>query len=325
MESCSCKRSFISESDYFRNTTNWRQLASGDLEFECNCGALGRLVKGQHHFFSDVKTLYSEDASVLNFLSLKEKFPYNPEPILRMQKELSSKNCDIALLANLLESAPLLWAQIYQKAAKNNAAKIESTKDLLESFTKKTLRNMIDMAAIRAYVPDPSIYRAKDFFASGKATSEIAKHLAKEYAPHLDLYQLALASHLLHLGKLVTLTTMPKVMEKISLFVLDAIFPVTWSQAQERLHLPSHEVLGQIAAAIWGMPDFVKDAINSQSKIEKKGPITLGEASGLASQIYLRLSYEDNLIDEYYLEKVLGRFKIDFGKLENLITQLEAA
>jgi len=134
-----------------------------------------------------------------------------------------------------------------------------------------------------------------------------------------------LAGSLCNIGKLVLAMCFPGLVTKIITDISSPETLGTWQMAEIRYQFPSHTILGEIAAALWGLPDFVmQSARKHHDKMTSKGnSLEIWEIAGVANQLTHWIFLEPHRIDAPFLQDFCSRYKLSENELEKLVVEIE--
>ena len=101
----------------------------------------------------------------------------------------------------------------------------------------------------------------------------------------------------------------------------------TWERAEDLFPIPNHCVLGEIGAAIWGLPNFVVECARYHHAIEFPEVVKHMDAIiivGLANLLSHWINLEPHRIETIKLKFYSQHLKINDHELEKIAQQLSS-
>lgn len=290
-----CGRNYVDSEDFLNNTSRWRMCDKGMLYFNCSCKSTMVLPKGSYSWYTPNLIMRPEALSLFNLLQAKAKLPYIPHHVLEMQRVLSEKNSSLQELSAIADKDPLLAREILAiaNAAKLDPdAKISSLEHAIAYIGNDTLSEIVLLAAIKACSLNTYYYTSKVFWEESFLVGVLAEQIVKQHAKHLEPYKAFLGGVFCNLGKFVAAFYIPELTDSIHLELQRTRAErLTWQDAEKIKGAPSHCLLGEIGAALWGLPEYVCDAnahhhsLQHLQSAETDGPPSLGEIIALSNQL----------------------------------------
>lgn len=329
MEVCnSCGRQYVSEEDYIKKTSKWRFCESGHLWFNCSCNAILKIEQGKFDWFSPEKVMDANIASLFNKLSKKSALPYIPSSIMRIQMLLSDENSTSEKFVAEVKQDPTLAAEILNHA--NNikfgtGQKIDSLAFAFSYIGRPAIAQITLLASIKSFKFKTKKFVAKDFWHFSTLTGVIAEQLNKKLDLKLSDDVAYVSGSMCNIGKVVMAIVYPDITDQIMQEINAASGSMTWVQAESKIETFSHVVLGELAAAIWGLPEYVKEA-NACHHIDpaKNDKVPLvGTLAALANQIAHIALDAQNRIDEDLLSSLYEKYNLNDTVVDELIAQVK--
>ena len=87
-------------------------------------------------------------------------------------------------------------------------------------------------------------------------TGKIAEFLIKQFAPHLNNDEAYIAASLCNMGKVVSAICLPDITDKIRSDIYNTKSS-SYVETEKKHDATSHVILGELAGAMWGLPDYV--------------------------------------------------------------------
>ena len=294
----------------------------GMLYFNCSCNSTMVLPKGSYSWYTPSLIMRPEALSLFNLLQAKTKLPYIPHHVLEMQRALSEKNPSLHELSTLANKDPLLAHEILTiaNAVKLDPdAKISSLEHAIAYIGNDTLCEIILLAAIKACSLNTYYYTSKVFWEESFLVGILAEQIVKQHAKHLDPYKAFLGGVFCNLGKFVAAFYIPELTDSIHLELQrTSAEKLTWQDAERINGAPSHCLLGEIGAALWGLPEYVCDANahhhSSQylQSTQAEAPPSLLEIVALANQLSHIAEHRAFRMDRELHSAIVNRLKGNF-------------
>ena len=142
----------------------------------------------------------------------------------------------------------------------------------------------------------------------------IAEKVVKDFNVDVSGDLAFIAATLCNVGKLVGCICLPEEIDAIYRATKSLQKLSTWTIAEQQMGACDHRILGEIAASLWGLPDYVLEAIQHHhdtfaSNRWGKTPATLNNVVVFSSQLSHWIRLEPFRIDKQILNgcsKLLG-------------------
>ena len=311
----SCGRTFQTEQDVLQYGSSWRICKRGALWFNCTCDSTLMVPKGMCDWYSPAKVLKGEARTVFNSLPELKTLPNISSSVMELLQLIQQENVTSKQLATAAKREPVIAANILKMAnnfkTTDRTQKIESLDHAISYVGLKALSEMITAASIQAFPCECKIFEMELFWREALMAGRIAEHLAREFCRHITPDDAYIAGCLYNVGKIVMSLLYPAVTDKIAHDELDPGVLRPWVNGEAKYAVPSHRVLGEIGASIWGMPDFVCNAAAGHHRMPVKGnleTVNMSELTALANQLAHWLSLDPHKIDMQLLLKVAAKF-----------------
>lgn len=323
-----CGRTYEKDSDFLSSTSRWRVCKSGHLWFNCSCDSTMLIKKGKFDWFTPDMTMSQRARSVFNQLSGLKALPHIPTSIMLLQQLISKENTTAKQLAEATKKEPLIAAHILDMANNlkvSDGTHIESLEHAISYVGIKTLNELVLAASIRSFPFKSKVFKADDFWQTAILTGKIAETLARKYNRAIKPDEAYLAGTLCNIGKVVDAICFPDVADKITQDISDVDVLGTWIEGEKKYQAQDHRVLGEIAATLWGLPEFIITASqthHSKPKGAPDDPVNLSEIVSLANQLAHWILLQPTHMNEALCEMLFSRFAISPTEVDALIEEL---
>ncbi len=291
------------------------------------------LPKGKFEWFSFSHcNLTDEHQSIFNDLSCIKKFPHIPSSIMSLQVLLQDQDIPPLKLAEKIKLEPFIATEVlkiaeYRRFSKSPKDKpIESIEHAIVYIGRKTLEEIVLTASIKSFKCKNNAYYPEIYWHEAFLTGTIAESLAKRFAPKtINTDEAFLAGCLANIGKVVQCFFMEEEFEKIFSLTKNTSEANSWRKAERRLSTVSHILLGEIAATIWGLPAYVRDAAAQHHTLPKVGrnkSIILTDVIVFANQLTHWLLLKPERIDDHILNSISSFFGLNKKSLDALVEDL---
>ena len=329
-----CDRVYQNENDFTVGTSQWRKCESNNLWFSCSCGSTLMIPKGKFDWYRPEKNLSSAARSIFNQLSEIDQLPYIPTLVMKLQAMLRDENTDTNTLSRIVRQEPILASEIIAlannlKNARNpEVPEIKSVEHAITFVGRNELRDYALAISIKNFKLKTKDFDTKYFWDSAFLRGAIAEQLVKDLNLNIELDQAYLAATLCNIGKIVGAILFPDVIDNIHSAVNSQKSLCTWSSAEAKYPTANHKILGEIGAAIWGLPDYIMSAARfhhreNNSHLSKKNIGAIAELSGLANAITHWIMLEPTRISEKHLESLCKGFGLSTTKLEKMVERYQ--
>ena len=274
----------------------------------------------------------SEEAKgIFNTLGNIKNLPHIPNSIMQLQQTLTDPDASPRAIANHLKSEPVMATQLLKIAENLRKSRnpqnppIISIEHAVVYIGFKSVKDLVLAASLRTFKIPESKFHVENYWAESLLTGSITEYLARKFSIPLPEDQLFLAGSLCNIGKLVLAMCFPGLVTKIITDISSPETLGTWQMAEIRYQFPSHTILGEIAAALWGLPDFVmQSARKHHDKMTSKGnSLEIWEIAGVANQLTHWIFLEPHRIDAPFLQDFCSRYKLSENELEKLVVEIE--
>ena len=311
----------MQEADLLRGTTGWREEDRGTLAFTCRCGRQLVLVPGENQWFDPASQHHPAHLSLFNLLALREKIPHHPGAILRIVSWLATDNDDGAGLEALTRADPFLRAVLYARLGQQSPA----DGPLIRDAASPDLRHEIRLAALRSFEIQYPAYSSHQFFEDGEVTRRLIRRLLV-HTGQLSLpgELIELAGALANTGKLVMAMAFPRDLDPINQLVNGPADFLPWQKAEERLGLPAHRILGQLAAVLWGWHPWLVRSMEYlyEPPPEEEELATECTVVALANQLCYKVQLENDQMEPGLVESLANSLNLSPEETDSLLEQV---
>ncbi len=256
-----CQRTYTAEGDFLSGTSRWRICSQSLLWFNCSCGSTLVMKKGSYPWYSPENALGKAALGVFNSLANKDHIPHVPSVVMQITRLLEEVELDTAKVARLLRGEPVISAFLIASAnnLKNRqGATITNIEHAVVYVGRKTLKELVQLSGLASFETKAALYPAKRFWREAQLAGFATEQVARDFAPEVEGDLAFLAGSLANIGKLLGAIILPAQVDAVVAKQVDPKTVANW-----RCHEPAatdHTILGEIAAVLWGLPDFVRDA-----------------------------------------------------------------
>lgn len=320
-----CGRVYRTEDDFLSGTSRWRVCDRGILWFNCGCRTTMMVEKGRFDWYSPEAKMSDEARSVFNRLVQLKEIPHIPTTIMEVQSLLQTPNVTAREVAQAIKKEPLVASGLLQVANNLKAGRLQRIESLEHAVAYagfQTLSDLLLIASVRAFKIDCAKFRPDNFWREAFLTGLVAENLGRRFCPYLASDMVYLAGCLANIGKVVQAMCFPDEVDRI---VEDTTRPSdlkNWTVAEFNNDVPSHQILGEIASCVWGLPEYVTGVAGSHHDAESVDAIGLEEIVKLANQLTHWLLFQPSRMDKAVFESSLRLFNLDELAVERIVSEL---
>ena len=329
-----CGRVFQSSTDFLEGTYQWRLCSLKNLWFNCSCGSTLMLPKGKFSWYAPTLNMSPESATLFTSLSTNNKIPHLPTALMEIHSVITLPDSDAQQIANAIRKDPLLAGELLGLADTLRAVRSPDEK----SFTnlshaivyvgREELLNLSTIAALKSFQLETRSFSSKKFWSHAFLTGKIAETLAKELNLSAEDQDRAFISGCLcNIGKIVGAVLFPAETDHIWDLTHNIATQTYWEEAESKVTIPQHMILGEIGAVFWGFPHFVLDVArhHHSAPVEYARLRTnkLISVSSLSNYFAYWLAYEPHKINELSMFAVGSRLGYEPEDLEELVSKIK--
>ncbi len=338
-----CERIYETPEDYLKGTSKFRVCPKNFLWFECSCGSGLVLKKGEYEWYSP--TMKMSEAAATIFKNVKEikNIPLIPTAILELQTVISDEKSSALHIKKALKNAPNIAMGVIRTANNLRSAsmpEIGSLEHAVSFIGRKTLSELILSETLQEFDFKTHHFSKDQYWQEAILTGKIAEFLAEKFAKSVNKDEAYIAGSLCNIGKVVSAICFPQLTDEVEKAVINPRRPRTWQQAEDQLRTFSHVVLGEVAAALWGFPEYVVHAISFHHSFPEKvnelqvdvldfmddkaktNEVTVQQIVAIANQFCHWVLLQPTRIEENLLERYAKIFGVEGEKKSQLAEQL---
>ena len=326
-----CRREFMEIEDFLANTYRWRVCEGGHLWFNCCCGSTTVVERGKFPWYSPDMHMSKVAKSLFNSLPSIQNLPHIPSSVMELQELLTKKEVSARALADAAKQEPLLASSILQIATdlKRDSEDRRAIKSLEHAIAYMGVNHMADVvltASITAFPFETEHFTSEEFWLRSFRVARISETLCRKLTPHLIADKAYIAGALANIGKVALAICFPVFADKI---IKDSWNPkrlTSWRTSESIHGIPDHTVLGEVAGSLWGLPDYILEAVRFHHTLPKK-PVkkhvkSIADVVRLANQLAHWVAMEPHWIEQHVLDSEADSFELDYKDLDTLVEEL---
>lgn len=276
-----CERVYEVPEDYLKGTCKFRVCPKGFLWFECSCGSGLVVKKGEYEWYSP--TLHMSEAAATIFTNVQEirNIPLVPTAIMSLQTVISDENSSSLDIKKALKQTPSIAMGVLRIANNLRAASKSEFTNLEHAISfvgRKTLNELILTETLQEFDFKTNFFAKDAYWQESILTGRICEYMAEHFAPHLSKDEAYIAGCLANIGKVVSAICFPNATDDVARQAVNPRRPRSWTEAEDNIRAYSHVTLGEIAASLWGFPEYVVHAISYHHTLPEKVTELSGEA-----------------------------------------------
>lgn len=252
----SCKRIFVSERDYLKNTTGWRLSDDDKLYFSCSCKNVISLDAGSHGWYSPSRQMSSKAGHLFERLKGGSGLPRVSSVSSQLIEMLGTDTSTTIEMARLLKQDPVLAASVLKSASASRGISetqpVQSLEQAINYIGRKPLAAIVAGASLSNFKFRTRMYSVRDYWRESYATGYVAEALTRRYALHLARDLAYLSGSLINLGKCVGAILVPDEVDRV--FERVKRDGVPWERVEKELGATDHALLGEVGSVFWGLP-----------------------------------------------------------------------
>lgn len=338
-----CERVYEVPEDYLKGTSKFRVCPKGFLWFECSCGSGLVLKKGEYEWYSP--TLHMSEAAATIFKNVQEirNIPLVPTSIMTLQTVISDEKSSSADIKQALRQTPNIAMGVLRIANNLRVSSVPEFSNLEHAITfvgRKTLNDLILTETLQEFDFKTNFFAKDDYWQESILTGKICEFLAEKYARDVSKDEAYIAGCLCNIGKVVSAICFPNITDDVARQTVNPRRPRTWTGGEDNIRAISHVTLGEIAASLWGFPEYVVHAISyhhsDPGKVtelstealdfmdgeQEKTPISLQKVVALGNQMMHWVLLQPTRMDEILLNSYAKYFDLDEARLALLADHL---
>lgn len=318
-----CNRKFEVESDFLNHSNGWTYCEKGNFWFTCECGSTLMLQSKKVGWFSFHKVLSEEAKSILSKYPSLNKIPQIPNALMRLKQKIDEENSTVADLAEILRELPVLGAEVV-KLANNYKPKsmgqIKSIEHAAGYLGKVELDRLVLLSFFSLIKPMAKTFNEEMYWVDCFLTGAIAEKLGANLNSKYSADELFLAGSLCNVGILVLGAFLPDEFDSLSQTLNEAPIGTLLIDVEEKFGYPNHQVLGEIAAKLWGLDESLVDAIKDHhsASLEITGD-SLTNIIVLSNQIKHWVNSDPDKLDENLLKAAREKLGLKYKQLQEFV------
>ncbi|MFK7827531.1 MAG: HDOD domain-containing protein [Oligoflexales bacterium] len=327
-----CKKEFLRSEDFLESTSNWRLSEDERLWFNCDCGSTMCLPKGGYPWYSPSLKLSPEAKSIFNQIPKLETLPNIPSTIIEIQNALLSEEYDVDELVKLVKIEPFTLTEVLyvynslRLVKKERKQREVSVKHAIIYIGKKRLSSIILRSMFKKLRFKTKVFPLDTFWQDSFLTGLISEQLWMHFKSKFDRDRAFIAGYLCNIGKMAGVIVFPEKMDNLWIQIKDIKHQDTWVNLEKKVPLIDHCLLGEIAAAFWGFPDFTFNPIkhhHNPGLRSNEGDGFLCHIVALANYIKHWIMLEPHLIDEHGIHQCEAYFNINSQQTQEIVSKLQ--
>lgn len=286
------------------------------------------ILKGKFPWYSPDMFMSEDARSLFNTLPALQELPHIPTYVMEMQQLINDDNTSAAQLAKVAKKEPLIASNILVIANNlkvDDSQPIDSLEHAISYIGRGSLADIVLTASVGAFPFKTQKFKSDLFWDESFLTGKIAEFLARRYAANLVPDEVYLSGALANVGKVVLAICFPEQADAIAEDGSDVSKLHSWRQGEITHEAHDHTVLGEIAAAFWGLPEPVLQAAGSHHRIPEHGakePISSEDIIRFANQLGHWVRLEPTKIEQEILDYSCKKFGLDSAQLDQLAEEL---
>ena len=324
-----CGRKFMNENDFLTQTSRWRICERGNLWFNCGCHSTSMIVKGKFPWYAPDMGMSADAKSVFNTLPALQELPHLPTSVMELQQMICDEKVSSSQLAKVSKKDPLIASNILKIAndiKQGEGKSIESLEHAISYIGINALSDIVLTASVKAFPFETKIFQSDTFWDDSFLTGRIAESIGRNLAPHLVPDELYLSGALCNVGKVVLAICFPTKADKIAEDCKNPKILSSWRKGEENHDSHDHSILGEIAAAFWGLPEYIVASAAGHHKLAdakiKDEPKEINDVVRLANQLTHWVLLEPNKIEQDVLDSAAESFGLSSRDLDALADDL---
>ena len=261
----------------------------------------------------------------------KNEVPVLPSAVFQLQQQIDDPNATPEQLVATIKQNPILAIEIMDIARNMKRGvygNIKTIEHAVVYIGRQTLKMVALMGAIKAYKFHTKLYTNHDYWLEALLTGSIAAQLVEKFAPALSSEEVFLEGALANIGKAIGAIMVPKEVDAVWEYIRKPNTACNWYDAEAEVGASKHTVLGDIAAALWGLPPTYKRSITEHHNLNRillQTTPTLSSLDLIATAIPLAhwLLADSAQISQSILQRFAKRTDLDEKELDQLVEQLQ--
>lgn len=254
-----CNKVYMKPEDFFNSTSRWRMDDNKNLYFNCSCNSTLVLKRGSYEWYSPEKYLSPKAFNYFCNLNLKDAIPQITETINTLQEVIKNPLNNVNDIVYLIKKEPILTSDVLKlanyKNNRRNDTEINSLEQACITIGRDDLNALVTLASLRIFSFNTKKYTNDIFWKESLLAGNIGEFVLKKMQFNQSTDEIYLACALSNIGKILGAIFYPNSID--SIYDLCYQNKCDWNTAEDILNAPKHEVLGEIGAIFWNLPNFI--------------------------------------------------------------------
>lgn len=293
------------------------------------------IPKGKFPWYRPDSSISEPAKTLFNTLAGMESIPHIPSAIMELQTKISDPKVEISEISKILKSDPVLASEILgmanrlKNARADDKVEIRALDHAISYIGRKDVSQYLLTLVIKGFKIKTKAFNSDAFWTASFDRGRLAEFLAKKIgAPDIKPDEIYLAGALCNIGKIIGALLRPELIDNLEMEVSDPRRQCTWSDAELSYPEVSHVLLGEIAAAIWGLPEYIMVAARFHHSDPKPGAklrsrVYIAELVSLANSCLHWASGEPFRIDYGQFHEILAGFELTESDIEAMMPDLK--
>jgi HD-like signal output (HDOD) protein len=285
------------------------------------------------------------EAAATIFTNVQEirNIPLVPTAIMAVQTVISDENSSSLDIKKALKETPNIAMGVLRIANNLRASsqpEFTSLDHAISFVGRKTLNELILTETLQEFDFKTNFFAKDAYWHESILTGRICEYIAEHFARHLSKDEAYIAGCLANIGKVVSAICFPNATDDVARQAVNPRRPRSWTQGEDNIRAYSHVTLGEIAASLWGFPEYVVHAISYHHILPEKvtdfsvealdfmeddaAPqlLTLQQIVAMGNQFMHWVLLQPARMDEPLLRSYAKKMGFDDGQISQLADQL---
>ncbi|MFK7824338.1 MAG: HDOD domain-containing protein [Oligoflexales bacterium] len=325
----SCGTQFATNNDIVNRGNRIRVCEDRNLWFNCPCGSTFFIQAGDFDWFSPTLLMGHEARKVYSQNDLSNKIPCIHTRIMNLQKVIEDPSSTFRTIKDELEQSPGL-ALLTLKIASGMAQQGSELTDIEHAVAllgRNTLSGILLSASLVNLPLKTKTYRVSAHWKRALMIGQAAREVFARYGFEDDNKNEPTHPYLLgcfvNIGKLLAAICFPEKVDELVMLMSRPKVETSWNETANFLGLPNEYVLGEVAVAMWGLPQnlanmfhYFRDRHPLPSNSKK---LHIFECIELATIIDHWVRLKPHEINDEALKMIQNKLLLGDDQLESLI------
>jgi HD-like signal output (HDOD) protein len=321
-----CRRIFRGENDFLTHGDRFRICNRGFFWFNCSCGSTLLAKREQVPWYSPDAQLRPGTRKLYEVFKGKVEIPLVSSTVGELHQMLGS-DAPVEAIVKKFKDEPMLSAAVLIVANQRKAFEqqaIDSIKHALIFVGYVEVQDIVMLASVTMFQFKTKFFAMKDFWRESYISGFLAEFFNDRLALGFDPDQPYLAGCLSNVGKVISAIAFPKETDEIFARISQPKNNEKWHGIERELLPAGHSTLGEIAAAHWGFPKYLVDAISehhNRNDLFRAVKITLPDLVATSTQLAHRFLGNIHLIDNGIVNSFMKKLNVDDDRLTDLMKE----